>query len=135
VEPWAPYLRNDLRLWSFLRRGPIELVCEFFFRKTNEIEYFTNNGLKNATLFPPDTNIYFFSKILTSLRYAQILGAPIEYADWFSADARDFVSKLLNRDPKTRPGPTQMKVEEGRARERMREGEKGVKKKEACERY
>lgn len=42
--------------------------------------------------------------------YNLILRAPVEYPDWFTADAASFVSSLLNRDPAARPTPHQMKV-------------------------
>ncbi len=42
--------------------------------------------------------------------YNLILSAPVEYPDWFSENAGDFVKLLLNRDGKARPTADQMKV-------------------------
>lgn len=37
------------------------------------------------------------------------MNAPIEYAEWFPADAKTFVSALLTRDSAARPTADQMK--------------------------
>jgi hypothetical protein len=44
-------------------------------------------------------------------RYGLILTAPIEYpAEYFSPPSQDFLSHLLERDPKARSTPSLMKV-------------------------